>query len=125
MSFVDRQCIPLRSIASLSRTPTWLAKELWLRLKPPVIGSKHSVTNAHQFLDELGDITPEEDEPVVSVDFAALFIPIDLDLANNATENLLQGHYPDKPLETQITYELLEKCLNMCFKSNSDVYEQI
>lgn len=82
------------------------------------------MTNAQEFLENLKDINLEEGEIVVLSDVAALFISTDLSLAKKIPKEL-QEHYPDKTVETQTAYELLEMRLYTSFESNGDVCEQI
>lgn len=58
------------------------------------------MNNSYHFLDKLKDVTVEEEEAMVSFDGTALFTSTDLNLAKKITKNLLQEHYPDKPLGT-------------------------
>lgn len=80
------------------------------------------MTNAHEFLDEVKDVTLEEEEMMVSFNVTALLISIDLDQGKKITKELLQNNTQTNRWK-QTIYELLEMCLHTCFKFNADMYE--
>lgn len=119
----QRRYLP-RPIVSLPRTLTYrIATELWRHLKPLIRGSKHSLINTHQILDNLKDVTLE-DQLMVSFVVTVLSTSNDRDIAKMITKKPLHQHYLGKPEKTQTVYELLQTCLDKCFKFNGDVCEQ-
>lgn len=70
------------------------------------------MTNVHQFLEKLKEVSLEEDKAMVLFDLTEPLTSSDFDLAKKITTNFLQQHYAAKPVETGKIIELLEMGLD-------------
>ena len=126
---VHKEGTPLRpTVSSIGSATYEAAKELSKILKPLVGRSIHHVKNNQEFINNLQDITKEEDECMMSFDVKSLFTSIPIQPTLTIIKKLLEEdtnlHQRTAMAVKHINW-LLEYCLtNTYFSFQGRLYEQ-
>ncbi|KAK8778177.1 hypothetical protein V5799_020483 [Amblyomma americanum] len=121
---------PLRPIVDYTRSPLFKLSGYLHKVLAPLVGkSATHIKNSQDFIENIKDVTLDENDILVSFDVCSLFTSVPVELAVHTCKEALKNDpsFPDRmPLEVGEITELLRFCLaNTYFVYNGTLYEQI
>lgn len=127
---IHKEGMPFRPIVSFIGSPTYdLAKFISRILSPLVGNTDRSVRNSKEFVEEIRDMTIQDNEMLVSFDVVSLFTNVPVDLALTIARKRLEA---DDTLQerTSLTIDHICEALTICltatnFSFRGEHYQQI